>query len=75
MTFQLKEKYFPYMMVQHYMAHRMNVVVQGLSNLPIVVKLEDFLQSFYSYFSNSLKQPLEFINLVKIMDIWGLKIL
>lgn len=63
------------MMVQHYMAHRTNVVVQDLSNLPIVAKLEDLLQSFYFYFSNSLKQHLEFTNLVKIMDIWGLKIL
>jgi hypothetical protein len=44
---QLKEKYFPYMMGQHYMAHRTNLVVQALLNLPMVVKLEKLLQSLY----------------------------
>lgn len=57
------------MIVQHYMPHRTNVVVQGLSNLPIVARLEDLLQSLYSYFSNSLNQHLEFTKFVKFMDI------
>ncbi len=43
MTFQLKEKFAPYMMGQHCMAHRMNLVVQVLSNLPMVARLEFFL--------------------------------
>jgi hypothetical protein len=72
MTSQLKDKHYPYMMVQHYMPRRTNVV-QGLSNLPIVAMLEDLLQSLYSYFFNSLNQHLEFTKFVKIMDIWGLK--
>jgi hypothetical protein len=42
MTFQLKEKYVPYMMGQHYMAHRTNLV-QVLLNLPMVAKVEDLL--------------------------------
>jgi hypothetical protein len=42
-TFQLKEKYVPYMMGQHCMAKRMNFVVQALSNLTMVAKLEDLL--------------------------------
>jgi hypothetical protein len=42
---QLKEKYSPYMMGQHYMAHKTNLVVQALSNLPMVIKLEELLQS------------------------------
>ncbi len=75
MTSKLKKKYSLYMMVQHYMAHRTNLVVQSLSNLHLVAKLKDLLQSLYSYFSNSLKQHLEFTKLVKIMVIWGLKIL
>jgi hypothetical protein len=42
---QLKEKYYPYMMGQHYMAHRTNLVVQASSDLHMVVKLEELLQS------------------------------
>jgi len=37
MTFQLKEKFAPCM------AHRTNLVVQVLSNLPMVVNLEDLI--------------------------------
>jgi hypothetical protein len=51
------------MMGQYCMTHEMNLVVQLLSNLPIVAKLEDFLQSLPSYFSSSPKQHLEFIKL------------
>jgi hypothetical protein len=42
-TFQLKEKIAPCMMGQHYMAHRMNLAIQVLSNLPMVAKLENLL--------------------------------
>ncbi len=52
---QLKEKYFLYMMGQHYMAHRTNLDVQALSNLPMAARLEELLQSLPSYFSSSLK--------------------
>ncbi len=43
MTFQMKEKHVLYMMRQHCMAHKMNLDVQVLSNLPTVAKLEDLL--------------------------------
>jgi hypothetical protein len=39
-TFQLKNKFVPYMMGQHCMAHRTNLVIQVLSNLPMVARLE-----------------------------------
>jgi hypothetical protein len=65
---QLKEKYFPYMMGQHYMAHKTNLVVQVFSNLLMVVKLEELLQSLYFYFSSSSKQHLEFTKLLEIME-------
>ncbi len=42
-TFQLKEKFALCMMGQHCMAHQTNIVVQVLSNLPMVAKLEDLL--------------------------------
>jgi hypothetical protein len=43
MTFQLKEKFALYMMGQHCMAHKTNLAIQVLSNLPMVAKLEDLL--------------------------------
>jgi hypothetical protein len=57
------------------MAHQTNLVIQVLSNLPIVAKLENLLQSMYSYFSNSFKCHLEFTKFAEIMEIEGLKIL
>jgi hypothetical protein len=39
-TFQLKDKFVPYMMGQHCMAHWMNLAIQILSNLPMA-KLEN----------------------------------
>jgi hypothetical protein len=75
-TFQLKEKFAPCMMVQHCMAHQTNLIVQVLLNLPMVAKLEDLLQSLYFYFSNSLKHQLEFhFKLAEIMETRRLKIL
>jgi hypothetical protein len=68
MTFQLKEKFAPCMMGDNCMAHR--------TNLPMVAKLEDLLQSLYSYFSNSPKHHLEFhFKLVKIIETRRFKIL
>ncbi len=61
------------MMGQYCMTHEMNLDVQLLSNLPMVAKLEDFLQSLYSYFSSSPKQHLEFIKLANIMETKKLK--
>jgi hypothetical protein len=62
-------------MGQYYMAHKMNLVIQVLSNVPMVAKLEDLLQSLYSYYSSSWKQHLEFTKFVKIVETLGLKIL
>ncbi len=64
-----------YMMGQHCMAHKMNLAIQVLSIVPMVAKLEDLLQSLYSYYSNSPKKHLEFTKLVEIVGIRRLKIL
>jgi hypothetical protein len=62
-TSQLKEKNSLYMMEQHCMAHKRNLV-QGLSNLPnVVTKLKDLLHSLYSYLSSSSKDIWNSINL------------
>ncbi len=57
------------------MAHKTNLVIQVLSNVPMVAKLEDLLQSMYFYYSNSPMQHLDFTKLVEIMETRGLKIL
>ncbi len=57
------------------MAHRTNLAIQVLSNLPVVVKLENLLQSLYSYFSSSYEHHLEFCKLVEIVETGRLKIL
>ncbi len=49
---QLKDKHVPYMMGQHSMAHRTNLVVQVLSNLPMVTKLEDCFSHYIQVFFN-----------------------
>jgi hypothetical protein len=48
---QLRDKHVPYMMGQHSMAHMTNLIVQLLSNLPMVTKLEDFFTRILFNFS------------------------
>jgi hypothetical protein len=57
------------------MAHWTNLDVQVLSNLSMVAKLENLLESLYSYFSNSFEQHLEFTKLVEMVETGRLKIL
>jgi hypothetical protein len=53
------------------MSHHINLVVQILSKLNIVGKIEDVLQSMYAYFSHNPKQTEEFIELGDIVEIEG----
>ncbi len=53
----------------HCAAHQTNLVVQSLSSMLMVSKLENLLQSLYGYFSSSPKHHLEFTKLVKIVEI------
>jgi hypothetical protein len=66
MTLQLKDKFVPYMMGQYCMAHKTNLVVQVLSNRPIVAKLE-VCCSHYIFTSTPQSDIWEFIKLAKIM--------
>jgi hypothetical protein len=56
------------------MAHRTNLAVEPLSNLPLVSKIESLCKSMHSYFSHSPKRHLEFTKLAEIMETEGLKI-
>ncbi len=57
------------------MAHKMNFIIQVLSNVPMVAKLENLLQSLYFYYSSSTMQNLELTKLAEILEIRRLKIL
>jgi hypothetical protein len=59
----------------HDFAHRTNLAVEALSNLPVVQKLERLCKSLYSYFSASPKWHLEFMKLAEVVETEGLKIL
>ncbi len=74
-TKQIKENYAPHSIGVHCMAHCTNLVMQSLSRLPLVIRLENMLQTLHSYFAHSLKRHLEFIKLAKFMQIKGNKIL
>jgi hypothetical protein len=54
---------------------RTNLVVQTLSDLPVVSQIEDLLQSLYAYFNKSPKQHLQFVKLTEVLQSKGLKIL
>jgi hypothetical protein len=54
-TTQLKEKFTPYMLGEHCVAHRTNLIIQTLSKPPLVSVIEMMLQSIYTYYSLSLK--------------------
>jgi hypothetical protein len=57
------------------MAHRTNLAVEPLSNLPVVNKIESLCKNIHSYFSHSPKRHLEFTKLAEIVETKGLKIL
>jgi hypothetical protein len=56
-------------------SHRTNLAIKSLSDLPVVNRIEDLLQSLHSYFARSPKRHLEFVKLVEVMETKGLKIL
>jgi hypothetical protein len=74
-TVQLQKSKAPYLFGVHCMAHRTNLAVEPLSNLPSVSKIESLCKNIHSYFSHLPKRHLEFTKLVEIVEIEGLKIL
>jgi hypothetical protein len=62
----LRTQHAPYFIGIHCMAHITNLIMQSLSSMPMVSKLEDLLQSLYGYFFNSPKGILNFRSLLKL---------
>ncbi len=68
-TVQLKEENAPFMISVHYMSHHINLVVQTLSKMGIVRKIEDVMQSLYAYFLHNPKITQKFVDLAHIVEI------
>jgi hypothetical protein len=58
----------------HYLSHRTNLAVKTLYKMGIVGKIEDVLQSLYSYFFHNPKRIQNFVELVDIVEIGGQRI-
>jgi hypothetical protein len=58
-----------YLIWINYMTHKSNLIMQILSIMPMVSKLEDLFQLLYGFF-NSQKHQLQFTNILgKIVDL------
>jgi hypothetical protein len=68
-------KYAPFLSGVHCMAHRTKLVVQALSSLSLVSKIERLLTYMHNYFTHSPKQHLETSKLAKLLECKGNKIL
>jgi hypothetical protein len=67
-TKQIKDNYIPHFLRVHCMAHHTNLVVQTLSEFPLVISLKNILQTLHFYFAPSIKRHLEFIKLAKLVQ-------
>jgi hypothetical protein len=74
-TTQIHEKWAPFILGANCSNHRINLVVETLSNYPMVSRLESLFQSMYSYFCRSNKQHAELQKLVDLMETKGNKML
>jgi hypothetical protein len=74
-TVQLKEHHVPFVSGMHCMSHRTNLTIQTLSQVPLVMRIEELLQSLYSFFSHSPKQNQELADLANIVETAGQRIL
>jgi hypothetical protein len=67
-TTQIREKWAPFTLGANCSNHRINFVVETLSNYPMVSRLESLFQSMYSYFCRSNKRHAELQKLVDLME-------
>ena len=72
---QLKDNHAPFLYGMHCMSHMTNLTVQSLSQVPLVMRIEELLQSLYSFFSHSPKRNQELADLANIVETAGQRIL
>jgi hypothetical protein len=68
-------KYAPFLSGVHCMAHHTNLVVQALSSLSLVSKIERLFTYMHNYFTHNPKRHLETSKLVELLECKGNKIL
>jgi hypothetical protein len=74
-TTQIREKWVPFSLGTNCGSHKINLVVETLSNYPMVSRLESLFQSMYSYFCRSNKRHAELQKLADLMETKGNKML
>ena len=74
-TTQIREKWAPFVIGANCASHRINLVVETLSQYPMVSRLEGLFQSLYSYFCRSHKRHSELQKLADLMETKAKKIL
>jgi hypothetical protein len=74
-TTQIREKWAPFSLGANCGSHRINLVVETLSNYPMVSRLESLFQSMYSYFCRSNNRHTELQKLADLMETKGNKML
>jgi hypothetical protein len=74
-TTHIQVKHVPHMHGIHYVAHRTNLGIEDLSDLPLMSHVGKLLVGLYSYFSYSPKRHLKLEKLCELLQVKGGKIL
>ena len=74
-TIQIRDKWAPFLVGATCASHRINLVVETLSQYPMVSRLEGLFQSIYSYFCRSHKRHSELQKLADLMETKAKKML
>jgi hypothetical protein len=74
-TVQIQGMHAPYCQGMHCVAHRIDLVVEVLSELSMISSIEKLLKKLHSYFSKSPKRHLELEKLAELLHLKGRKIL
>jgi hypothetical protein len=73
-TTKMMQNHVPFMSGVHCMAHCTNLVVQTLSNLSLVGKIENLSASMHNYFAHNPNRHFEASKLAKLIECKGNKI-
>jgi hypothetical protein len=74
-TVQIQKKFAPYATGVHYHAHKINLAVKTLSDLPVFHTIEDLMRVSHVYFSHSPKKYNEYKAFASTINTKGLKLL
>jgi hypothetical protein len=72
---QIKRNFAPFPTIIHYHAHKINLAVKTLSQLPMVNAVEELMRISHAYFSHSPKKYNEYKTFASTIDTKGLKLI